>query len=128
MNDRESRIKSLQRAAEARTEAKREEVIRTLRAMERAKRPVSLNAVAKGAKVSRGFIYGQSDLLAQVEEARKKTSQRLVAAPTVASQASLQARLAAALDALSAARNEVAELSQRVERLTAEVTRLQAVD
>lgn len=100
-------------AARARHELARSKTIRTLRELDKAGTPVTFEAVARHAGVSRAFLYTQADLRAEIERLRTATRRAPVPAiPTSqrASDASLLARLQAA--------------TERVSRLTDENTRL----
>ena len=99
--------------ARRRHELARSKAIRTLRELERAGAPVTFEAVARHAGVSRAFLYAQPDLRADIERLRDAT--RRAPAPSIpasqrASEASLLARLQAA--------------NERVRTLTAENDKL----
>ncbi|MCX2750052.1 DUF6262 family protein [Arthrobacter sp. MI7-26] len=99
--------------ARRRHELARSKTIRTLRELHKAGAPVSFEAVARHAVVSRAFLYTQPDLRAEIERLRDAT--RRAPAPAIpasqrASDASLLARLQAA--------------TERVRRLTEENDKL----
>lgn len=100
-------------AARRRHEMARSKTIRTLREVEQAGTPVSFEAIARLAEVSRAFLYTQPDLRAEVE--RLRDASRRASAPGIpanqrSSDASLLARLQSA--------------TERVIRLTEENDRL----
>ena len=80
-------------AARKRRELARAKAVRALRELDRAGTPVTFEAVARAAGVSRSWLYNQPDLRAEIHRLREATSR---AASQRASDASLLRRLAEA--------------------------------
>jgi hypothetical protein len=102
-------------AARRRHELTRAKAIRALRELGHAGTPVTFEAVARQAGVSRSWLYAQPDIRAEIQQLRvtsARTPARAVPARQRASEASLLARLETAL-----ARNrELASENQRLRR------------
>lgn len=126
MSDREARIAVLAKANQDRTKAKRESIAVAIKDLIKAGHAVNVNSVAKKAGVSRGFVYGQEDLLEAIKTATNEAAHRLIKPAKGATDESLRKRLANALDSLEEAKVRIAEQERRIERLTGEVARLQA--
>jgi hypothetical protein len=92
----------LSEAAARRHELTRARAIQALRELDRAGTPVTFASVAQAAGVSRSWLYAQPDISGQVRRLREKTgsagSAGTIPAAQRATDASLRARLAAALD------------------------------
>jgi hypothetical protein len=106
----------LSEAAARRHELTRARAIQALRELDRAGAPVTFAGVAQAAGVSRSWLYTQPDISSQIRRLRKKTDSAdgagVVPAAQRATDASLRARLTAALD-----RNkELAEDNARLRR------------
>ncbi len=104
-------------AARRRHELARSKTIRTLRELDQAGAPVSFEAVARHAGVSRAFLYAQPDLRAEIERLRGAT--RRAPAPAIpanqrASDASLLARLHAANERARRLTEENGKLRRRL--------------
>jgi hypothetical protein len=102
-------------AAQRRRELTRAKAIRALRELDHAGTPVTFEAVARAAGVSRSWLYGQPDLRAEIQRLREST--RRASTPPVpvrqrASDASLLARLQASLEK----NRKLAEENQRLRR------------
>jgi Family of unknown function (DUF6262) len=87
-------------AARRRSEKARQRAITTLRRMDNSGQPVTFDAVAAKAGVSRSWLYAQTDLRAQIERLRQR-QRETPASPPIPSQqrastASLHRRLEAA--------------------------------
>jgi small-conductance mechanosensitive channel len=86
-------------AAQRRHELTRAKAIQALRTLDAAGRPVTFEAVAQAAAVSRSWLYAQPDVRAEIERLRA-TGHRATATPVPARQrasdASLRRRLEAA--------------------------------
>jgi Family of unknown function (DUF6262) len=91
----------LSEAAARRHELTRAKAIQALRELDQAGTPVTFAGVAQAAGISRSWLYTQSDIRAQIRRLREKTddTRRTGAIPAgqQATDASLRARLAAAL-------------------------------
>ncbi len=102
-------------AARRRHEQTRARAARALRDLDRAGTPVTFESVASTGGVSRSWLYTQPDLRAEIERLRDATGRAPsppIPARQRASEASLHARLEAALD-----RNrKLAEDNQRLRR------------
>lgn len=106
-------------AAQRRRELTRAKAIRALRELDHAGTPVTFEAVARAAGVSRSWLYGQPDLRAEIQHLRETT--RRASAPPVpvrqrASDASLLARLQTSLEK----NRKLAEENQRLRRQLAQ--------
>lgn len=92
----------LSAAAARRHELTRSSAIQALRELDRGGTPVTFNSVAKAAGVSRSWLYTQPDISDQIRRLREKTGSagpaRAIPASQQASDASLRARLATALN------------------------------
>jgi hypothetical protein len=92
----------LSAAAARRHELTRSRAIQALRELDRAGTPVTFASVAQTARVSRSWLYTQPDISSQIRRLRQETSAGASASGIPAGQratdASLRARLAAALD------------------------------
>jgi phage tail protein X len=101
-------------AARRRRELTRAKAIRALRELGHAGTPVSFEAVARLAGVSRSWLYAQPDIRAEIQRLRDATAKTAPAVPARqrATDASLRSRLETAL-----ARNrELASENQRLRR------------
>ena len=96
------RTDPLSEAVARRHELTRSRAIQALRELDRAGAPVTFAGVAQAAGVSRSWLYTQPDISSQIRRLRKKTddagSAGAVPAAQRATDASLRARLTAALD------------------------------
>jgi len=92
----------LSEAAARRHELTRAKTVQALRELDRAGDPVTFAGVAQAAGVSRSWLYTQPDIRSQIRKMREKTdlagSADAIPAAQRATDASLRARLAAALD------------------------------
>jgi hypothetical protein len=92
----------LSEAAARRHELTRSRALQTLRELDRAGTPVTFAGVAHAAGVSRSWLYTQPDISGQIRRLRQKTngagSAGAIPAGQRSTDASLRARLAAALD------------------------------
>ncbi|HET9896324.1 MAG TPA: DUF6262 family protein [Streptosporangiaceae bacterium] len=92
----------LSEAAARRHELTRAKAVQALRELDRAGTPVTFAGVALAAGVSRSWLYTQPDISSQIRRLRKSTdaagSAGAVPAGQRATDASLRARLTAALD------------------------------
>ncbi|HYB19120.1 MAG TPA: DUF6262 family protein [Streptosporangiaceae bacterium] len=106
-------------AAARRHELTRAKAIRALRELDRAGTPVTFAAIAAAAGISRSWIYTQPDIRDQIQRLRTRTS-RAPGAPVPAAQrstdASLRARLTAALQRNQALADENARLRRQLAR------------
>ena len=92
----------LSEAAARRHELTRSKAIQALRELDRAGTPVTFAGVAQAAGISRSWLYTQPDISSQIRRLRRQTdgagSAGAIPAAQRATDASLRARLAAALD------------------------------
>jgi hypothetical protein len=105
-------------AARRRTLETRERAVAALRHLSAAGQPVSFDAVARTARVSRSWLYGQQDLRAEIQRLRA-ISGCTPASPPIptrqrASQASLRRRLEAANAEIRRLREENRQLRERL--------------
>lgn len=110
-------------AAKKRSAATREKAIRALRRLDATGRPVTIEAVARQAGVSRSWLYGQADLRAEIERLRghAKPGATPVPARQQASDASLRRRLEAATERLRALAAENRELREQLTSVLGEL-------
>ncbi|MGX5715500.1 DUF6262 family protein [Arthrobacter sp. MAHUQ-56] len=118
---REVRLANLQAANAKKTAAAREAVSRALDELTLASAAINIKAVAEAAGVSRGFIYSQTELRAQITIASKRAKSKMRATSTTPHEASLTSRLEAALDTIKELKLENRHLKQRIENLTAQL-------
>jgi hypothetical protein len=89
-------------AARRRAAATRQRAVAALRRMDKAGRPITFDALATEARVSRSWLYNQPDLRAEVERLRARRSQTSPNSPVPerqrASDASLLRRLESAAE------------------------------
>jgi Family of unknown function (DUF6262) len=89
-------------AAARRHELTRSRAVQALRELDRAGVPVTFAIVAQAARISRSWLYTQPDISSQIRKLRQETnapgSAGRVPAAQRATDASLRARLTAALD------------------------------
>jgi len=106
-------------AAARRHELTRARTIQALRELDRAGTPVTFAAVAAAAGISRSWLYTQPDIRDQIQRLRTRTS-RTSGAPVPVGQrstdASLRARLTAALQRNQALADENARLRRQLAR------------
>ncbi|WP_043631277.1 DUF6262 family protein [Nonomuraea candida] len=112
-------------AARKRSQATRDKAVRALRRLDATGRPITIETVAREAGVSRSWLYGQTDLRAEIERLHTSTASSPVQVPVRqrASDASLRSRLQAAQERVRALAAENRELR---EQLTAALGELRA--
>ena len=107
-------------AAARRHELTRAKAVQALRELDRAGVPVTFAGVAQAAGVSRSWLYVQPDISGQIRRLRKKTDGAGSAGATPAGQqatdASLRARLTAALNRNKQLADENARLRRQLAR------------
>ena len=110
----------LSEAASRRHELTRAKAIQALRELDRAGTPVTFARVAQAAGVSRSWLYTQPDISAQLRRLRQTTndagSAGTIPAAQRATEASLRARLTAALDRNKQLAGENARLRRQLAR------------
>jgi Family of unknown function (DUF6262) len=110
----------LSEAAARRHELTRAKTVQALRELDRAGDPVTFAGVAQAAGVSRSWLYTQPDIRDQIRRMREKTDSAGFAGaiPAVqrATDASLRARLAAALDRNKQLADDNARLRRQLAR------------
>ncbi len=110
----------LSKAAARRHELTRSRAVQALRELGRAGAPVTFAGVAQAAGVSRSWLYTQPDISGQIRRLRQKTddagSADAIPAGQRASDASLRARLTAALDRNKQLADENARLRRQLAR------------
>jgi len=100
-------------AARRRSEYTRSKAIQALRALDAAGEPVTFEAVAKRAGVSRSWLYGQPDLRAEVESLR--AAHRRAPSPSLpARQRTSDVSLLRRLEAANARVRQLAEENRRL--------------
>jgi Family of unknown function (DUF6262) len=107
----------LSEAAARRHELTRAKAVQALRELDRAGAPVTFAGVAQAAGISRSWLYTQPDISGQIRRLREKTD-NAGAIPTGqrATDASLRARLAAALGRNKQLADENARLRRQLAR------------
>jgi negative regulator of sigma E activity len=110
----------LAEAASRRHELTRSKAIQALRELDRAGTPVTFAAVAQSAGVSRSWLYTQPDISGQIRQLRKSKdgagSAGAIPCGQRATDASLRARLATALDRNKQLADENARLRRQLAR------------
>jgi hypothetical protein len=110
----------LSAAAARRHELTRSRAIQALRELDRAGTPVTFAGVAQAAGVSRSWLYTQPDISGQIRRPRQETnaagSAGGIPVGQRATDASLRARLAAALDRNKQLADENARLRRQLAR------------
>ena len=111
-------------AAARRHELTRAKAIQALRELDRAGTPVTFAAIATAAGISRSWLYTQPDISDRIRRLRGKTdgagSAGAVPAGQRATDASLRARLAAALDRNKQLADDNARLRRQLARALGE--------
>ena len=102
-------------AAARRHELTRSKAIQALRELDRAGTPVTFAGVAQAAGVSRSWLYTQPDISSQIRRLRKYKDGAIPSGQR-ATDASLRARLAAALDRNKQLADENARLRRQLAR------------
>ena len=110
----------LSQAAARRHELTRSRAVQALRELDRAGVPVTFAGVAQAAGVSRSWLYTQPDISSQVRRLRQSTngagSAGAIPASERATDASLRARLTAALDRNKQLADDNARLRRQLAR------------
>ena len=111
----------LSAAAARRHELTRSRAVQALRELDRAGVPVTFAGVAKAAGISRSWLYTQPDISSQIRRLRKETANAAGSAGGIpaaqrATDASLGARLAAALDRNKQLADDNARLRRQLAR------------
>ena len=110
----------LSEAATRRHELTRAKAVQALRELDRAGNPVTFAGVAQAAGISRSWLYTQPDISGQIRRLRQETndagSAGIIPAAQRATDASLRARLTAALDRNKQLADENARLRRQLAR------------
>jgi uncharacterized protein DUF6262 len=111
----------LSEAAARRHELTRSRAVQALRELDRAGTPVTFAGVAQAAGVSRSWLYTQADISSQIRRLRQKANDAGSAAGAIpaaqrSTDASLRARLTAALDRNRQLADENAQLRRQLAR------------
>lgn len=117
----EERLANLRAANAKKTVTAREAVLRALEEFAMTTAAVNINAVAGAAGVSRGFIYSQPELRAQIIAASKLSRSKVRATGSTPNEVSLTSRLETALDTIKDLKSQNRDLKQRIENLTAQL-------
>jgi hypothetical protein len=110
----------LAEAAARRHELTRAKAIQALRELDRAGTPVTFSAVASAAGISRSWLYTQPDIRDQVQRLRSTRNSapaKAIPAGQRATDASLRARLTAALQRNQALADDNARLRRQLARM-----------
>ncbi len=114
------RLDPLAEAAARRHELTRSRAVQALRELDRSGDPVTFAGVAQAAGVSRSWLYTQPDIRSQIRKLRARTtsagSAGAIPAAQRATDASLRARLTAALDRNKQLADENAQLRRQLAR------------
>ncbi len=103
----------LSEAAARRHELTRARAVQALRELDRAGAPVTYAGVAQAAGISRSWLYTQPDISSHIRRQREKTDGAIPAGQR-ATEASLRARLTAALDRNKQLADENARLRRQL--------------
>jgi len=107
----------LSEAAARRHQLTRARAVQALRELDRAGAPVTFAGVARAAGISRSWLYTQPDISSHIRRLREKTDGAgAVPAGQRATEASLRARLAAALDRNKQLADDNARLRRQLAR------------
>jgi hypothetical protein len=111
----------LSEAAARRHELTRSRAVQALRELDRAGTPVTFAGVAQAAGVSRSWLYTQADISSQIRRLRQKangvgSAVSAIPAGQRSTDASLRARLTAALDRNRQLADENAQLRRQLAR------------
>ncbi len=107
----------LSEAAARRHELTRSRAVQALRELDRAGTPVTFAGVAQAAGVSRSWLYTQPDISGQIRRLRQETNAAGgIPSAQRATDASLRARLSAALDRNKQLADENARLRRQLAR------------
>jgi Family of unknown function (DUF6262) len=106
----------LSEAAARRHELTRAKAVQALRELDRAGAPVTFAGVAQAGGISRSWLYTQPDISSQIRRLRQETNAGGIPAAQRATDASLRARLAAALDRNKQLADENARLRRQLAR------------
>lgn len=110
-------------SARRRHELARSKAIQALRELDQAGTPVSFEAVARQAGVSRSWLYSQPDMRAEIERLRalvRRAPKQAISARQRASEQSLQARLEAAAERIRVLTEENQRLRRQLEHALGE--------
>ena len=105
----------LSEAAARRHELTRARAVQALRELDRAGTPVTFAGVAQAAGISRSWLYTQPDISSHIRRLREKTDGAIPAGQRT-TEASLRARLTAALDRNKQLAGENARLRRQLAR------------
>jgi hypothetical protein len=108
------RTDPLSEAAARRHELTRSRAVQALRELDRAGVPVTFAGVAQAAGISRSWLYTQPDISSQIRRLRQETNAAGVPAAQRPTDASLRARLTAALDRNKQLADENARLRRQL--------------
>ena len=117
----ETRVENLRAANAKKTAVAYKAVLQALQRLSSTAAAVNINAVAEEAGVSRGFIYSQPELRANIYEVSKLPRSKVRSAGFTPNEASLTARLEAALDTIKELKADNRDLKQRIENLSAQL-------
>jgi hypothetical protein len=104
----------LVKAAQQRAALTRSKAVQALRTLHADGRPVTFDAVARHARVSRSWLYTQPDLRAEIERLRQDQAPPEPTPESRASEASLRQRLEAANDRIRRLNGENQRLRQQL--------------
>jgi len=111
------RADPLHEAAARRHELTRSRAIQALRELGRSGQPVTFAGVAQAARISRSWLYAQPDIAGQIRRLRTETGTAgSIPAGQRATDASLRARLTAALDRNKQLADDNARLRRQLAR------------
>lgn len=102
------------KAAQQRAALTRSKAVQALRTLHADGRPVTFDAVARYARVSRSWLYTQPDLRAEIERLRQNQAAPEPTPESRASEASLRQRLEAANDRIRRLNDENQRLRQQL--------------
>jgi hypothetical protein len=106
-------------AARRRRELTRAKAVQALRELDRTGAPVTFDAVARAAGISRSWLYGEADLRAEIQRLRQ-TTRRAPDPPIPTAQRASDASLLARLQTATDRNRTLSEENQRLRRQLAQ--------
>lgn len=114
-------------ASKARSKQARERAEEAIKAAARRSERPTVAGLANAAGVSRSWLYTQTDLIAAINQLQQRTPAPHGSPRHAATDASLQRRLETAIERNRQLRDQVAELTRKLETAHGEIRRLRAL-
>jgi hypothetical protein len=115
---------ALRLVARQRSQAARSKAEKAITAAQRGRQTVTVAGIARQANVSRSWLYTQQDLIAAISQLQERRPAPARTGRQPASEASLQRRLEVAVTRNKALREQVDDLTRRLEAAHGEIRRL----